>query len=95
MMSFSTISAEPLTLQQFVFFQDELEDGLALHIHLQEREITSERRKENKIFIALNSFCRQIWETDATSVTGTGMETKYVCRVSMSRPLGRNSAGFY
>ncbi len=50
MMSFSTISAEPLTLQQFVFFQDELEDGLALHIHLQEREITSERRKENNIF---------------------------------------------
>lgn len=27
-------SAEPLALQQFAFFQDELEDGLTLHIHL-------------------------------------------------------------
>lgn len=60
MMSFSTISAEPLTLQQFAFFQNELEDGLALHIHLQERVITSERRKESNIFHR----ARQLLQTD-------------------------------
>lgn len=48
-MSFSTISAEPLALQQFAFFQDELEDGLTLHIHLQERERNNklEQKKES------------------------------------------------
>lgn len=60
MMSFSTISAEPLTLQQFAFFQDELEDGLALHIHLQEREKTSESRRQNNIF----QHAQQLLQTD-------------------------------
>lgn len=40
-------------------------------------------RVEDRItfFNTLNSFCRQIWETDDTSVTGPGMEPKYVCQV--------------
>lgn len=79
--SIITISAEPLTLQQFTFFQDELKDGLSLHIHLRKRKVTCEAKKRKAFFITLDSFCRQRWETDATSVTGPGTKPKYVCQV--------------